>query len=169
MTYVYCDSVAKKVHNVTAQALSPVPEGWVEVQVEDGHDVTAHRPYWKLNDAGTGIEEDLLAIKEVRIRELAAAVSAFIGARYNHDVKLTLLMLGTEGNYLGYTADRMPYLQAMFDWANDVLALYEAKKGEILVLVTRAAVEAYDWEADLEAKDATDPKVDVATARSKVT
>ncbi len=169
MIYCYCDGATKVVRNVTAEQLVPIPAGWVEIPVADGHDVAPHRAYWKLDGAGTGIVEDLQAIKTTLITALAADVNKFISERYNDGVKLSLLMLAIEGNLKGQTASRMPYLQTMFDWINDVLSLYESKKAAILALTTRAAVEGYDWTADLQAKAATDPAVQVEVTRGKTT
>lgn len=120
----------------------------------------------ELDDAYVIYESDRETYEYAPARQKIVGVisqeaNLYASGRYSDARRDALLMLYVQASAEGM-ANRLAYIQQLFDWANTIMAHVITCKSELDLLLSSGDIAAYTW--DFTAFDLTDPGVTVEGA-----
>ena len=99
--------------------------------------------------------------RQKMVEVISQEANLYASGRYSDDRRDALLMLYVQASAEGM-ANRLAYIQQLFDWANTIMAHVITCKSELDLLLSSEDIAAYTW--DFTAFDLTDPGVTVEGA-----
>lgn len=99
--------------------------------------------------------------RQKMVEVISQEANLYASGRYSDSRRDALLMLYVQASAEGM-ANRLAYIQQLFDWANTIMAHVITCKSELDLLLSSEDIAAYTW--DFTAFDLTDPGVTVEGA-----